>query len=175
MYTDKKLTVQSPLSSLEKTVLFFLPVEVEKTNDYKFSQLKDSLFAEGIKIYLNHQQQDLSYKPIRWGKAKWHAHQFLHLVEKNFDNEHSPAFYAAELNIVESYLREVCKKELKHPPIYWINLRIVAASLIPLFHSDWLVKEIAFEIGIEDVSYFSRLFKKYIGMSPVTFRKHFLD
>lgn len=39
-----------------------------------------------------------------------------------------------------------------------------------LLFTDKQAQEIAFELGYDDPAYFSRLFKKYIGVSPLDFR-----
>jgi AraC-like DNA-binding protein len=39
-----------------------------------------------------------------------------------------------------------------------------------LFHQDLSVKEIAYELGFSEQSYFARFFKKHTGQSPEDFR-----
>ena len=38
-------------------------------------------------------------------------------------------------------------------------------------YSDLRIKEIAFDLGFKDDSYFAKLFKRNVGMSPVEFRQ----
>ncbi|MBU5341770.1 AraC family transcriptional regulator [Caldifermentibacillus hisashii] len=67
-------------------------------------------------------------------------------------------------------------KEFTHfigiPPIeYLINFRInIAKSL--LRYTNKSVKEIAYEVGIEDTPYFNRLFKRKTEMTPLEYRKN---
>ena len=42
-----------------------------------------------------------------------------------------------------------------------------------LIHDTISIMEISGMVGIEDALYFSRLFKKYTGVSPSAFRKKF--
>lgn len=58
------------------------------------------------------------------------------------------------------------------PPIeYLINFRInIAKSL--LRYTNKSVKEIAYEVGIEDTPYFNRLFKRKTEMTPLEYRKN---
>ncbi|MBP5160139.1 MAG: AraC family transcriptional regulator [Lachnospiraceae bacterium] len=45
-----------------------------------------------------------------------------------------------------------------------------AASLIKASPSETYLKEIAYQVGIEDQLYFSRIFKKYYGMPPSEYK-----
>ena len=103
--------------------------------------------------------------------SKRHVIYFIQLIENHYFKEHSPKYYAASLNLGETTLRKICQKELNHPPLYWINFRKILAAQYLLCKTSHPIKVISFEVGINDVSYFSRLFKNYLGMSPSTFRK----
>jgi len=67
-------------------------------------------------------------------------------------------------------------KEFTHfigiPPIeYLINFRINIAKGL-LRYTNKSVKEIAYEVGIEDTPYFNRLFKRKTEMTPLEYRKN---
>lgn len=82
----------------------------------------------------------------------------------------SPAEYAAQLNISLSYLNEAIKKTTGHPVSYWIHYEVMLEARRLLYHSDLSVKEIAYQLGYEDHTYFSRLFRKTVQMTPGNFR-----
>jgi transcriptional regulator GlxA family with amidase domain len=56
------------------------------------------------------------------------------------------------------------------PLSYLQNLRIAGAKEL-LRHSNLAVGEIAWQQGIQDVSYFSQLFRRHCGMSPLQYRE----
>jgi transcriptional regulator GlxA family with amidase domain len=56
------------------------------------------------------------------------------------------------------------------PLNYLQSLRITGAKEL-LRHSDLSVSDIAWQQGIQDVSYFSQLFRRYSGMSPLQYRQ----
>ena len=85
------------------------------------TKLNNSLFNRTAEIYLSHLYPGIATCPLGWNKRKWYAVQFIKLLEDHYMLENSPTFYALNLNIAPCYLREICKKELLHPPIYWIN------------------------------------------------------
>lgn len=54
---------------------------------------------------------------------------------------------------------------------YLIELRIEKATEL-LARSDLSIAEVCFQVGLGDVTYFSRMFKKYTGVSPSYYKKH---
>jgi transcriptional regulator GlxA family with amidase domain len=56
------------------------------------------------------------------------------------------------------------------PQAYLQNLRVTAAKDL-LRHSNLSVGEIAWRLGLQDVSYFSQLFRRHSGMSPLRYRE----
>ncbi|MDR0563154.1 MAG: AraC family transcriptional regulator [Spirochaetaceae bacterium] len=70
-----------------------------------------------------------------------------------------------------SHLHYLFRKYSGYAPIeYFLRMKIQAAAK-DIFFSDLTVREIAEAYGIEDPYYFSRLFKKIIGLSPMQYRK----
>lgn len=55
------------------------------------------------------------------------------------------------------------------PMDYFIHLKLQKACLL-LYTDDIKVKDIALLVGYDDPYYFSRLFKKYQGLSPDQYR-----
>ncbi|MNH45343.1 HTH-type transcriptional activator Btr [compost metagenome] len=60
------------------------------------------------------------------------------------------------------------------PAEYLLNYRINRAQKI-LFTSDVPVQQIAETVGIADPFYFSRVFKKQVGISPTEYREKFIN
>jgi len=96
---------------------------------------------------------------------------FKFLLDEKFAAEKNPRYYAERLNISTAYLNECAKKTTGNTVSYHIQERIMLEAKRLLFHSSKSVKEIAYDLGYEDYSYFSRLFNKSTGMTAITFRK----
>jgi len=96
--------------------------------------------------------------------------KFRSLLLKSFRTMKSPSDYASSLSISPSYLNEAVKKTTGFSASYWINQEVVLEAKRILFHTDASVKEVAEQLGYEDYSYFTRVFTKIAGMSPITFR-----
>jgi AraC-like DNA-binding protein len=101
------------------------------------------------------------------------AYQFRELLSENFRTIKSPTQYARKLNYSLSHLNESVRKATGSPVSYWIHQQIVLEAKRLLYYTDMDVKEIAFSLGYEDHTYFSRLFAKVAGMPPNTFRHKF--
>lgn len=92
------------------------------------------------------------------------------LVEQHFKNEHSVSFYAEKLYKSPKTLSNNFAK-LNRSPLQIIHQRIVLEAKRLLTYTDKSAKEIAYDIGFDDASHLSRLFKKYTSQSPSEFKK----
>lgn len=98
---------------------------------------------------------------------------FRKFLAENFRTVKSPAAYAAMLNISPSYLNEVVKDTTGQPVSHWIHNEVMMEAKRLLYYTGLNVKEIAFDLGYEDHTYFSRIFRKTIGCSPGQFREEY--
>lgn len=93
--------------------------------------------------------------------------QFL---EQKFKEEKSAAFYASALNVSLKHLNRICNEILKKTTTEVIVDRVILEAKRMLLDKNWTVNEIATELGYEDYSYFTRLFKKHTKQTPTNFR-----
>lgn len=96
--------------------------------------------------------------------------EFNMLVEVNFRKEHSVTFYAEKLFKSPKTLSNNFSK-LKKSPLQIILDRVILEAKRLLLYTDKSAKEIAYEIGFDDASHLSRMFKKHTSFSPSDFRK----
>lgn len=81
---------------------------------------------------------------------------------------------AEHVYVSTSYLSRMFKKELGKNFVDFLNgLRIEKAKEL-LMDPQYKTYEVAEIVGIADAHYFSRLFKKYEGLSPTEYRDSFL-
>lgn len=78
--------------------------------------------------------------------------------------------YAEELRVTPAHLQKNIKKITGKTPLTWINEAVILEAKSLLRNTDLPVGEIASKVGIDDPSYFARLFKKNVGVSPAVFR-----
>lgn len=93
------------------------------------------------------------------------------LLMKEWDKNEKIAKYAQECGISERNFYACFKKWCGKTPVDYRNeIRMTAAASL-LKRSNLSVAEIAFKTGFEDPYYFSRIFKKTVGISPIAYRK----
>lgn len=114
------------------------------------------------------------YKPL-FGQQNAPAiniiNRFKELLFANIKEQQRVADFAALLNISPNHLNKTVKTVTGKSPVQWISEAIVAEAKILLCQSDLSISEIATEVGLEDQSYFTRLFKKHENITPTVFRK----
>jgi len=95
----------------------------------------------------------------------------LDYIHLNYKQNLSLDDMAKIAGISSHYLCRIFKQFTNYSPInYWIKIRLdIAIDLLK--NSDYNISEIAEMVGFEDIYYFSRLFKKWMGQSPSHFMK----
>ena len=94
------------------------------------------------------------------------------LIEANYQKLHSPSDYAELLGLSNKSLAQLVKTYHHKTLNELIRDRIVKHAKWQLLHTAKAVKEIAYEVGFDDEFYFSRLFKRACGRSPLAFRDY---
>ncbi|WP_312329558.1 helix-turn-helix domain-containing protein [Sphingobacterium sp.] len=97
---------------------------------------------------------------------------FESLVNENYKVSRFPSFYADRLNISVNYLNRICREKRSASCGSIIRDRILLEAERLLFHTFKTVKEIAFELGFDNVPYFITFFKAKKGVSPEEFRRN---
>lgn len=92
-------------------------------------------------------------------------------VEEHFHHMHRPANYAKMLNVTLKTLNRVAKQHLDKTVGDIISDRIITQAKHELYLSDKPIKQIALELGFDDVAYFSRFFKVRTSVAPDVYRK----
>ena len=97
--------------------------------------------------------------------------RFKNLVETRFQQWHQVKEYASALNVSPNYLNEVIKSNIGNPAKDFIQHRILLEAKRTAVFTDKSSKEIAFELGFDDPSHFSKFFKSGSGQSLQEFKQ----
>lgn len=130
-----------------------------------------SLLNAYIGMFASYFLNESKPEKLKQSRAVQLSRQFRILVRKEFRTIKSPSLYAEILNISPGYLTEILSKTTGKSALYWIHQEILVEAKRLLFFTNCTVKEIAYQLGYNDHTYFSRLFSKLEGVSPLSFRE----
>lgn len=83
--------------------------------------------------------------------------------------------YAQQLNISLSHLNRVCRSIEDASPLNIIQKEIINMAKILIRNEKVNISDIAYSLGFNDPSYFIRLFKKKVGVTPKIYRAQILS
>jgi AraC-like DNA-binding protein len=84
-------------------------------------------------------------------------------------------YMASELFLSARYLSDLLKQETGKTALEHIHISLVMEAKNLLLSTDNTVAETAYQLGFENPPYFSRLFKKEVGLTPKEFRESSLN
>ena len=99
------------------------------------------------------------------------CNRYIELVFKSGKHNIPLSEYAAQLNITQNYLSKIVKRFTGKTALAWIIEAVVLEAKVLLCQTSMTVSKIAFSLGVDDPSYFARLFKKQTGCTPQEYRE----
>ena len=94
-------------------------------------------------------------------------------MEKYYVQEKLASEYAEKLNITQKHLNRVVKSITTKTTTDIILERVILEAKRNLIYTDDSFSKIANKLGYEDYAYFSKIFKKRVGVSPSEFLKRY--
>ncbi|MCW8132999.1 MAG: helix-turn-helix transcriptional regulator [Planctomycetota bacterium] len=121
-------------------------------------------FFDILMLYLN-----------RWQSANSTPHLVERLKHAIFENLHNPGFDLGaaldDLPLSRDHARKLFVENTGKTPLQYLTALRVDEAQHLLRYGGYSVKEISRRVGYEDPYYFSRLFKKWVGVSPENFAR----
>lgn len=96
---------------------------------------------------------------------------FMSLVHKQFKQNWTIQEYAEKLNITPNHLNKRVKEEIGKTTSEIIREITILEAKVLLLQTNMSINEISMELGFDDASYFSRLFKSETNYTPSNYRK----
>lgn len=142
---------------------------------YEDKSLQASYFASLLSLLLIDMIRlgewgDSSFSSVSSDSFQVYA-KFVQMVEDNYIEHHAVKDYIEKLGVSQTTLNLYTQQYAKTTPLKIINNRIILEAKRLLCYSTTRTKQIAFYLGFKDDSYFVKLFKRNVGMSPVEFRE----
>ncbi len=120
---------------------------------------------------LKHVETALERNRALSGEAQRLVRQAMAYIHEHYADSISRMDLAQHVALSEDYLTDCFRKELGVTPITYINRYRVQQAKLLLTESYKSITEIAFDVGFSDSSYFSRVFRREVGMSPTDYRQ----
>lgn len=102
------------------------------------------------------------------------VNDFFSLLENSYKDNRLVGHYAKELFVTANYLNHLIKSRTGFSARYHIQQRILLAAKAAVWNNSSM-KEIAFNLGFEDMAHFSKYFKNVSGLNFREFRRTISD
>ena len=169
------------LSPKEEKLLESIVESIEteyKNNQDAFS--KDIIISQLSTLlkYTNrfYERQFLNRKDLAFGLLEQFNHELSSYFSSNLPAENgipSIESIAEQLSISQRYLSDTLKKETGQTSTELLQGFLINEAKNTLLNPNKTIAEVAYELGFEYPTYFSRLFKKKQGISPKQYRDNF--
>lgn len=169
IYQQPFVTVSTPVYEEITGIMHKMQLVGNANSAYDVSVLKSYL---QLILALSSKEKQLQILPVNQGDGlNNEILDFQLMLESHFNETKEVAFYAAKFGLsIDAFSKKV-KKQFGKPPTKLIQERIVMEAKKQLHLTYKSIKEIAAVLHFEDEFYFSRYFKKEVGVSPKKFRE----
>ncbi len=94
----------------------------------------------------------------------------LRYIRNNIDRNISIKELSDTCHLSKDHFIRLFKKEIKMTPTQYINRKKIEKSQLMILTKNCSIKDIAYNLSFDNISYFNRLFKKYTGITPLEYR-----
>lgn len=97
--------------------------------------------------------------------------RFIQVLMANYTKEHEVTFYAKKCGVTPAHFSNVIRKASGHSPLVIITGIIIMNAKAQLKSTRVPIKEVAFSLGFNNLSFFNKYFRKHVGMTPQEYRE----
>ena len=163
----------SAVKNLEEQMQFYYRLILSKTMnpDQKYHKEIIRTIIKAILLeMLSNMETDRCQSAEGENKTQFQFNRFLQILSSE-DVKHRPIdFYADRLCISSKYLSVICSKVSGKSARQWIDEYTVEDIRYHLLNTDYSIKEIAYRLGFENLSFFGKYVKRHFGKSPSELR-----
>ena len=168
-----KAHLMSAVKNLEEQMQFYYRLILSKTMnpDQKYHKEIIRTIIKAILLeMLSNMETDRCQSAEGENKTQFQFNRFLQILSSE-DVKHRPIdFYADKLCISAKYLSVICSKVSGKSARQWIDEYTVEDIRYHLFNTDYSIKEIAYRLGFENLSFFGKYVKRHFDKSPSELR-----
>ena len=92
------------------------------------------------------------------------------MVLRYYTKEHNVSFYAEKLGLTFSYFSTSIKKAIGETPQEILTQTIIIDAKTQLKGTNQEIKNIAMDLGFNNLSFFNKFFRRNVGMTPQEYR-----
>ncbi len=151
------------------TGLILSETEIKRLNEGVSVILQKGLFSNDETV--DHIESTLNKKKKLSHETQYLVRQAMAFIHEHFNEPISRGDIASHVNISEDYLTYCFRQELKTTPIRYIQRYRVNIAKTLLKDTDKSITEIALAVGFSEGGYFSRIFRREMGLSPDQYRR----
>lgn len=133
-------------------------------------------FALGIYFLLQRMliERSANPNPIR-KKREQLVYRILDYINEHYAEPLTLEKISSEFFISQSNLSHCFKKETGLSPMQYMMQRRIGEAQSLLVETSTAIQDIEYRLGFSDSAHFSKMFKKYVGVTPKEYRKHFSE
>jgi len=153
---EESLLIENIFKSFKENLKECSSIDIEKLI-FAFSSLLKKLLAE------------------KFAHDPKYINRFGEMLNLQFNILHNVSDYALQLNMEPKNLLRMFQRQGLKNPSHIIKKKQLLEIKKLLIYSEKSMREICFEIGFSDPAYFSRFFKKHIGITPKNYRNQYIN
>lgn len=169
---DESRPLELTATEMQELQPFLTAIALEFSSDYV---QKWEAVGAWLKLFLLHCKRLKATQKIigkSWDKRQAEiVKQFKRDVEQFFRTQHKVNEYADRQFLTANHLNEVIKTETGTSAKEFIQNRLILEAKRLARYSELSAKEIAYQLGYDDVAHFSKFFKKCEGIAFTEFRE----
>lgn len=182
-YFDYEVNEALHLSPSEEDIVWNLYFSIEKEYNNTTDELSKAIIVSHLDSMLKYAQRFYKRQFINRTQLTGSTlTKFNALLTANFEERKTRdtglptvGFMAEKLHISSRYLTDLLKQETGKTALELIHLFLIAEAKNLLTEGELNISEISHLLGFENTTYFSRLFKKEVGITPNQFKARFLN
>lgn len=176
-FFDYEISEALHLSPREKEIMWSLFHKMEREYHNNPDEFSKSIILSHFDSMLKYAQrfykrQFIDRKPLSGAtvtKFNGYLSNYFEKGEATINGLPTVNYMSSQLNLSSKYLSDLLKQETGKTALELIHLYVISEAKNMLVAGDRSISEVAYQLGFENPPYFTRLFKKEVGMSPKEF------
>lgn len=169
-----KAYIDSPSNDVEGQMLYYSQLILSKTSNpsqlYHKEIMRSIIKAILLEMLSRMETDRKKLLPEDDSKTQFQFNRFLQVLSDEEIKHRAVEYYADRLCISAKYLSVLCKKSSGKAARQWIDEYTVEDIRYHLFNTEMSIKEIAFKLGFENLSFFGKYVRRHFGKSPSELR-----